>query len=74
MTTARHALLCALLLALPPAARAGVSEQWYRLRGRSNMQIKNYRAAIEAYQKAFELDPGSREASRSLAVAYEKNG
>ena len=67
--------LAALALALGPlAAQGGLSEEWYLLRGRSNMRIGNYRAAVEAYQKAFELDPGSREASRSLAVAYERNG
>jgi len=72
-----HAALAALVLALaaaPLVAHAGVTEQWYLLRGRSNMKIKNYRAAIEAFQKALELDPGNREASRSLVVAYENNG
>lgn len=73
--SARLALAAALLLAAAPlTASAGVSEQWYLLRGRSNLKIQNYRAAIEAFQKAYELDPTSREASRSLALAYEKNG
>jgi tetratricopeptide (TPR) repeat protein len=75
MLTAPRALLVAVALAaVPLAASAGVSEQWYLLRGRSNMKIKNYRAAIEAFQKACELDPASREASRSLVLAYERNG
>jgi tetratricopeptide (TPR) repeat protein len=66
----------AVAAALAPAApaRAGVAEGWYVLRGRSNMKIGNYRAAVEAYQKAVELDPGNREASRALGIAYEKNG
>ncbi|HEX8907689.1 MAG TPA: tetratricopeptide repeat protein, partial [Anaeromyxobacteraceae bacterium] len=71
----RASALLALTVVLAAApARAGVTEEWYLLRGRSNMQIKNYRAAVEAYQKAFELNPGSREASRNLALAYELNG
>jgi predicted Zn-dependent protease len=74
MARSAAALWALLLVAAPAPARAGVSERWYLLRGRSNMEIGNYKAAIEAYQKACELDPGSREASRSLVLAYEKNG
>ncbi len=68
-------LLAGLALAgTPGPARAGFTEQWYLLRGRSNLGIQNYRAAIEAFQKALELEPASREASRSLVIAYERNG
>ncbi|MFL5264385.1 MAG: tetratricopeptide repeat protein [Anaeromyxobacteraceae bacterium] len=69
-----RALAVAAALAPAAPARAGVAEGWYVLRGRSNMKIGNYRAAVEAYQKAVELDPGNREASRALGIAYEKNG
>jgi tetratricopeptide (TPR) repeat protein len=34
----------------------------------------NYHAAIEAYQKAAQLNPGNREAMKQLGVAYEKQG
>ena len=44
------------------------------MRGRSNMKIKNYGAAIEAYEKAVELNPGNREAMKSLGEAYEYQG
>jgi tetratricopeptide (TPR) repeat protein len=76
-STSQRAAVLALLAALagtPRAGEAAVTEQWYLLRGRSNLGIKNYRAAIEAFQRVLELDPGHREASRSLALAYELNG
>ncbi|MFL5274653.1 MAG: tetratricopeptide repeat protein, partial [Anaeromyxobacteraceae bacterium] len=69
-----RALAVAAALAPAAPARAGVAEGWYVLRGRSNMKIGNYKAAIEAFQKAVELEPSSREAQRSLAIAYEQNG
>jgi len=50
------------------------AKSWYLERGRANMQIKNYRAAIEAYQKALEIDPGDREALKTLGIAYERQG
>jgi tetratricopeptide (TPR) repeat protein len=83
----RHRLLRALLLSLlvglalcaPGAALAqqepaSGSELWYVLRGRANMQIGNYRAAVEAWQKAVELNPENREAMKQLGFAYEKQG
>src|SRR5438128_3200918 len=65
--------LAAVLLTTAPA-RADVGEQWYLLRARANMQIKNYKADIEAYRKALDKDPKSREALKGLAVASEANG
>ncbi len=65
--------LAAVLLAAAPA-RGDVGEQWYLLRARANMQIKNYKAAIEAYRKALEKNSKNREALKGLAVAYEANG
>lgn len=38
------------------------------------MEIGNYSAAIEAYEKVTEMDPGNRQAMRDLGVAYEKQG
>ena len=49
-------------------------ESWYMSRGRSNLEIENYKAAIEAFEKVVERDPGNREAMRSLGIAYEKQG
>jgi hypothetical protein len=51
-----------------------VMESWYMNRGRSNMEIGNYKAAIEAYEKVVESDPDNREAMRSLGIAYENQG
>ncbi|WP_242393703.1 tetratricopeptide repeat protein [Anaeromyxobacter oryzisoli] len=61
-------------LALPAIGAAGAAESWYLARGRANMRIANYGAAIEAFQRAVEADPSSREASRELGIAYQKNG
>lgn len=65
-----------LALAMPLAANAqeSGSEAWYVLRGEANMKIGNYRAAIEAYEKATELNPRNRTAMRQLGIAYEKQG
>ncbi len=49
-------------------------ESWYLSRGRANMEIENYKAAIEAYEKVVEHNPNHREAMRSLGLAYEKQG
>ncbi len=52
----------------------GFTESWYLSRGRANMEIENYKAAIEAYEKVVERNPNHREAMRSLGLAYEKQG
>jgi tetratricopeptide (TPR) repeat protein len=71
------AALAIAVLLLPGALLAESAqgtEKWYLERGRSNMEIGNYKAAIEAYQKAVKLDPENREAMKQLGVAYEKQG
>ncbi len=50
------------------------TEWWYVMRARANMKIGNYRAAIESYEKAVELNPVNREALKQLGVANEKQG
>jgi tetratricopeptide (TPR) repeat protein len=52
----------------------GFSESWYMSRGRANMKIGNYKAAIEAFEKVVGIDPDNREAMRSLGLAYEGQG
>ncbi|HKW86983.1 MAG TPA: tetratricopeptide repeat protein [Nitrospiraceae bacterium] len=52
----------------------GFTESWYMSRGQANMEIGNYKAAIEAFEKVVELNPGNREAMRNLGLAYEKQG
>ena len=56
------------------AAAEEFTESWYLSRGRANMEIENYKAAIEAFEKVVERDPNHREALRSLGLAYEKQG
>jgi tetratricopeptide (TPR) repeat protein len=74
MTRMLRAALLAGALAAAPAASAGVAESWYLSRGRANMKIANYAAAIEAYEKALAQNPASREASRGVALARLRNG
>ena len=58
----------------PRAGAEDFTESWYLSRGRTNMEIENYKAAIEAYEKVVERDPNHREAMRNLGLAYEKQG
>jgi Tfp pilus assembly protein PilF len=57
-----------------PVGAEDFVESWYMSRGRSNLEIENYKAAIEAFEKVVERDPGNREAMRSLGIAYDKQG
>jgi tetratricopeptide (TPR) repeat protein len=56
------------------AEAQSTSETWYVLRGHANMKIGSYKAAIEAFEKATELNPDNRDAMRELGIAYEKQG
>lgn len=60
-------------LAQAPSLKQG-TEKWYLERAKRNMEIGNYKAAIEAYQKATQLNPDNREAMKQLGLAYEKQG
>jgi tetratricopeptide (TPR) repeat protein len=74
MNRALRAALLAATLFLPARAPGGVAESWYLARGRANMEIGNYSAAVEAYRKALDANPHSREASRALGFALLRNG
>lgn len=74
MSRALRAVFAAAALAAAAPAAGGLAESWYLSRGRANMKIANYGAAIEAYESALRANPGSREASRGLGIAREKNG
>ncbi len=56
------------------AAALSYSKSWYMDRARENVKIENYKAAIEAYQKASELDPDDTVIMKELARAYEIQG
>ena len=66
----------AVVTLLPAADAQGseLKESWYMDRGKANMEIKNYKAAIEAFEKLIELNPDNREAMRLLGLAYELQG
>lgn len=68
------ALAMVVLFTGTPGQAEDFMESWYMSRGRSNMEIENYKAAIEAFEKVVERDPSNREAMRSLGMAYEKQG
>jgi tetratricopeptide (TPR) repeat protein len=73
MKTKRFSLFLICLLSV--AASAGsLKESWYMYRGRDNMKIGNYKAAIEAFENATRINPDNREASHELGLAYEKQG
>ncbi len=67
-------VLCAGMSVPGPASADLVQEAWYLMRSRANMEIGNYAAAIEAYEKYLELKPGDREALKGIAIAFEKQG
>lgn len=62
------------ILSLFVTTAQATKEEWYVERGRANMDIGNYRAAIEALEKATSLNPNHREAMEALGMAYEKSG
>src|SRR5689334_15175208 len=67
-------LLFALALCASMPLEASLQESWYMSRGKSNMEIHDYKAAIEAYEKAVDLNPGNHLARRNLGLAYEAQG
>ena len=82
MQPRRRMLMCVAMLvsiglvgeAVAQSEAQSTSETWYVLRGHANMKIGSYKAAIEAFEKATELNPHNREAMRELGIAYEKQG
>jgi tetratricopeptide (TPR) repeat protein len=68
------ALVCVGLSSAHNVAADTLKETWYLMRSRANMQIGNYAAAIEAYEKYLELKPNDREALKGIALAHEKQG
>jgi tetratricopeptide (TPR) repeat protein len=67
-------MVLAAVLSAATASAAGFSESWYMYRGNANMEIGNYKAAIEAFEKVLESNPDNRKAMRSLGLAYERQG
>lgn len=71
----RTVWVAVLVFGLTPSSSAGmIKESWYMSRGKANMNIKNYNAAIEAFEKLIEIDPNNREAMKLLGQAYESQG
>ncbi|MCX6116379.1 MAG: tetratricopeptide repeat protein [Proteobacteria bacterium] len=53
---------------------SSLTETWYLMRGRANMKIENYKAAVEAYEMALRQDPSNSEANRGLGLSLFKMG
>lgn len=71
----RFVLMLLLLLTIAAPVQGGsLKEGWYLSRGKANMQIKNYKAAIEAFEKLVALNPKHQEGMRLLGTAYERQG
>jgi tetratricopeptide (TPR) repeat protein len=64
------------LTVFSPSVFAGIElkKNWYLSRAKSNMEIGNYKAAIEAYEKVLEEDPDNSDVMRTLGKAYESQG
>jgi len=68
-------MLSALVLSWSaPTWSANLTESWYLSRGKSNLAIANYKAAIEAFEKVVAMDPDNLEARRGLGLAYDAQG
>ena len=50
------------------------NEEWYLMRGAANFKIGNTKAAIEAYEKASEINPDNLTTMRALGLAYANEG
>lgn len=46
----------------------------YLIMGNAKLYLKDYEAAIEAYQKALKLDPNYKDALNNIAIAYRDAG
>jgi cellulose synthase operon protein C len=73
-TLIRTTVIMLLAFALAAPAGASLKEGWYLSRGKANMKIHNYKAAIEAFEKLVALNPDHQEGMRLLGTAYERQG
>lgn len=51
-----------------------IKEGWYMMRGKSNLKIRNYSAAIEAFKGAVEINGNNKEAVKLLGQSCELQG
>ncbi|MEJ2642909.1 MAG: tetratricopeptide repeat protein [Desulfosarcinaceae bacterium] len=65
-TLIRTTAILLLAFALAAPARASLKEGWYLSRGKANMKIHNYKAAIEAFEKLVALNPNHQEPSTPI--------
>jgi tetratricopeptide (TPR) repeat protein len=76
MKSVFYAVIAAMIasLCLVTEVRADIKESWYMSRGKANMEIENYKAAIESFEKLVAINPDNQEAMRLLGRAYELQG
>src|SRR5512147_1020374 len=68
------AIAAMIALCLATDVHADIKESWYMSRGKANMEIENYKAAIESFEKLVAINPDNQEAMRLLGRAYELQG
>ncbi|MGE0174461.1 MAG: tetratricopeptide repeat protein [Oligoflexales bacterium] len=68
------ALMICIVLGTTQSYGGTIKEEWYLMRGKANMKIGNMKAAIEAYEKAVEINPDNTESMRDLGLAYANEG
>jgi tetratricopeptide (TPR) repeat protein len=67
-------LLVVLVMLNSPLHAQSLKEGWYMMRGKSNLKIKNYSAAIEAFKAAVEINGNNKEAIKLLGQSCELQG
>ncbi len=63
-----------LLILYSVSDAASLKESWYIMRGKSNLKIKNYAAAIEAFKAAVAINGNNKEALKLLGQSCELQG
>ncbi|MBN1601017.1 MAG: tetratricopeptide repeat protein [Chitinispirillaceae bacterium] len=67
-------LLVAMVALSSPLNAQSIKEGWYLMRGKSNLKIKNYAAAIEAFKAAVKINGNNKEALKLLGQSCELQG
>jgi tetratricopeptide (TPR) repeat protein len=74
INTIISSLFIVLVLLNSPLHAQSIKEGWYMMRGKSNLKIKNYSAAIEAFKAAVEINGNNKEAVKLLGQSCELQG
>jgi tetratricopeptide (TPR) repeat protein len=67
-------IISILLFLYSASDAASLKESWYIMRGKSNLKIKNYAAAMEAFKAAVAINGNNRESLKLLGQSCELQG